>query len=33
MQHNLVNFIVAVDRNLGIGKNGTIPWKIKEELK
>ena len=33
MQHNLVNFIVAVDRNLGIGKNGTIPWNIKEELK
>ena len=33
MLYNLVNFIVAVDKKLGIGKDGTIPWYIKEELK
>jgi len=33
MLYNLVNFIVAVDKNLGIGKNNTIPWYIKDEIK
>lgn len=33
MLYNLVNFIVATDKKFGIGKDGTIPWYIKEELK
>jgi len=33
MLYNLVNFIVAVDKNFGIGKNNGIPWYISEELK
>lgn len=33
MLYNNVNFIVAVDNKFGIGKNNTIPWFIKEELK
>ena len=33
MLYNLVNFIVAVDKKLGIGNDGTIPWYIKEEIK
>ena len=33
MLYNLVNFIVAVDNKFGIGKDGSIPWFIREELK
>ena len=33
MLYNLVNFIVAVDKNFGIGKDNEIPWYISEELK
>ena len=33
MLYNLVNFIVAVDKNFGIGKDNKIPWYISEELK
>ncbi len=33
MLYNLVNFIVAVDKKFGIGKDGEIPWFIREELK
>ena len=33
MLYNLVNFIVATDKKFGIGKDGTISWYIKEELK
>ena len=33
MLYNYVNFIVAVDKNFGIGKDSTIPWYISEELK
>ena len=29
----IYNMIVAVDLNNGIGKNGTIPWKIPDDLK
>ena len=27
-----INLIVCVDKNFGISKNGSIPWKIKEDL-
>tara|TARA_B110000211_G_scaffold233510_1_gene299951 strand:- start:1397 stop:2296 length:900 start_codon:yes stop_codon:yes gene_type:complete len=33
MLYNLVNFIVATDKKLGIGKDNNIPWYISEELK
>lgn len=33
MLYNLVNFIVAVDKKFGIGKDKKIPWYISEELK
>ena len=33
MLYNYVNFIVAVDKNFGIGKDNNIPWYISEELK
>jgi len=33
MLYNLVNFIVAVDKNFGIGKDNKIPWYISDELK
>lgn len=32
MKHNIF-IIVAADRNLGIGKNGVMPWDFKKELK
>ena len=28
----MISFSVAVDPNLGIGINGSLPWHIKEEL-
>ena len=28
-----INLIAAVDKNLAIGKEGKIPWEIKEDLK
>ena len=28
-----INLIAAVDQNLAIGKEGKIPWEIKEDLK
>lgn len=28
-----IYIIVATDENLGIGKNGTMPWNLKDELK
>lgn len=33
MLYNYVNFIVATDNKGGIGKDGILPWNIKEELK
>ena len=33
MLYNYINFIAAVDNKRGIGKNGSIPWFIKEDLK
>lgn len=28
----MINIILAIDKNYGIGKNGKLPWYIKEEL-
>ena len=28
-----IYIIVATDENLGIGKNGKMPWNLKDELK
>ena len=33
MIYNYVNFIVATDNKGGLGKDGTIPWYISDELK
>lgn len=33
MPHKPLDLIVAYDKNNGIGKNGTIPWRLPEDLK
>ena len=33
MLYNYVNFIIATDNKCGIGKNNTLPWNIKEDMK
>ena len=33
MLYNYVNFIVATDNKGGIGKDGILPWNIKEDIK
>jgi dihydrofolate reductase/thymidylate synthase len=33
MLYNYVNFIIAIDNKGGIGKNNTLPWNVKEDMK